>query len=63
MKEYEEKYKLFGLNDDLTKSFRDYAYGINGVEKKAESFVIKTIIIDKKEHKTVISEINNAKLV
>lgn len=63
MNEFEEKYKMFGLNDEMIKSFQNYSIGIDGNRKESETFTITTIVIENTGIPTKSLEKNNAKLV
>jgi hypothetical protein len=63
MNDFEEKYKMFGMNDEMIKSFQNYSVGLNSHAKNTESFSITTVVIEKAVSQAKTLEKNNAKLV
>lgn len=59
----EEKYKMFGLDDEKLALFKDYFVGLNMDEDKSSAHTIKTVVIEMIGDKFESMEKGDAKLV
>ena len=59
----EEKYKMFGLDDEKLALFKDYSVGLNMDEDKYSAHTIKTVVIEMIGDKFESMEKGDAKLV
>jgi hypothetical protein len=60
---FEEKYKMFGLDNEKVALFRDYSAGFSTNEDRSYAFTIKTVVIEKVGNQFEATEKDDAKLV
>lgn len=59
----EEKYKLFGLDSEMTERLHGYSVKICEPENKPSVFTVKTVVIERVKNTFESKEECNAKLV
>jgi hypothetical protein len=59
----EEKYKMFGLDNEKAALFKEYSAGINVFKEKSSTFTIKTVVVKKVGDTFEAREKDDAKLV